>query len=135
MTVTVEVGLSILLVTAVLWWMWRLPQHGDVWYGWAPPLALGSAWCGLLAGVVSLFLWGVGTPDGWLPVVLLFLAPGSIAAGLGVLWIYRGLEESLATVNQQKLQARVGIVLGALAVAVGYYYVLTHKRPFTPIGM
>ncbi len=134
MTTTVEVGLSVLVVAVVLWWMWRLPQGGQRWFGWAPPLALASAWLGLLAVGVSGFTWIAASPDRWLPVTLLFLAPGSLAAGILVMWIYRDTESPQVTVEQQKLQARVGIGLAVLAIVVGYAFVLTHKRPFTSIG-
>jgi len=71
--------------------------------------------------------------------VLLLLDPGSIAAGTLVFWIYRGFgqasDSQAATVDLQRFQARVGLAMGLLAVAIGYVYVMTHKQPFTPVGV
>ena len=135
MRVAAEVTVSILVVAGVLWWMWRLPRRGETGYTWAPLLALGSAWSGLIAAGSGAALWVVTHPDSWLPLVLLILAPGAIAAGIWVFWIYRGTAQPLATVDLQRAQAAVGIFLGLLAAVAGYWYVLSHKTPFTPVGL
>ena len=84
-------SVSALLVTAVLVFMWRLPHRGEALAGWAPPLALVSAWAGLLAAAISGGLWLLPYPDRWLAAVLLFFDPASIACGTLVLWIHRGV--------------------------------------------
>ncbi len=135
MPVTLQVAASFLLVGAVLYYMFRLPRRGEALYGWAPPLALLSVWSGLIAAVLSPLLWVVRHPDIWIVAFLLLLEPAALAAGTLVLWIYRGLDTAEQTILVQRLQAKTGIGLGLIAVAVGYAYVLSHKTPFTPVGM
>ncbi len=133
---TIQVGASAVLVIAVLVFMWKLPKT-DRFHGWAPPLALCSAWAGLIGLVLAVLLWfqTVGQ-DAWVVSVLLFVAPASLCMGVLVLWIYRSDEDHLEeTVNMQMTQARVGIFLGLLTVALGYAFVMTNKEPFTPVGM
>ena len=125
-----KLTLSFLLVAAVLWSMWRLSARGEVYAAWAPLLALLSAWGGLIALGCSVFLWLVPWPDPLIAVVLLALDPASIATGTLVLWIYRRDQLTQKTVQQQILQAKVGIVLGLFAVAAGYLFIFIHK----PIG-
>lgn len=134
MSVAIQVIVSILLVAAVLWFMWRMPRGNESLYGWAPPLALGSAWAGLAAVLLTALLWVVSVPDRWLPAVFIVLDPFAIGAGVLVLWIYRGHDASNETIEAQQVQAKVGIALGIVAVALGYVYVMTHKTPFTPVG-
>ena len=110
--VAMQVGASVLLVAVVLYFMWRMPRRGDALAGWAPPLAFMSAWSGLLAVVFSALLWVLPYP---------------------VLWIHRGATAS-EPVDMQRLQARVGVALGAVAVAIGYVYVMTHKTIGTAPG-
>lgn len=122
------------LVAVVLWFMFRLPASGTGLYPWAPPLALASVWFGVAAAVLAAVLWLVAHADYWVALALLVVDPAALTAGVMVLWIYRrdaGVEE---TVVLQRLQARVGIVLAMVAVAMGYVFVMTHKMPFTPVG-
>ena len=132
--VSLQVLASLLLVAAVLWFMWRLPRKSESLFGWAPPLALGSAWAGLLSLIVSALLWWLPSPDVWIVILFLALDPAAVAGGVLVHWIYRGHDDD-QTIANQRLQASVGVVLGLLAVAVGYTYVMTHKTIFTPTGM
>ncbi len=132
--VTLQVIASIGLVIAVLVFMWKLPASGERFFAWAPPLALMSAWAGLIGIFFSVLLWVMPMPDLWITGILLVLDPAAICAGTLVLWIYRhheGLEE---TVLMQLTQARIGITLALIAVAIGYLFVMTHKEPFTPVG-
>jgi len=122
----IQVGASLALVVAVLWFMWRLPNRNDSLFGWGPPLALFSPWAGLFAVISSVVLWFIATPDSWLPVAFQLLYPAAIGSGVLVLWIYRRYEELTDSINAQKLQAWVGISLGLMAVAIGYFFVLTH---------
>lgn len=133
MRLTLQVLASALIVAGVLVFMWRLPRRGEWLYPWAPPLALGSAWLGLLALVLTALLWVLPAPDAWLVVLFLALDPAAIAAAVLVHWIYRGAAGS-ETIELQRLQAKVGLTLGVLAVALGYAYVMTHKTLFTPVG-
>jgi hypothetical protein len=132
--VAIQVIASIGLVLVVLGFMWRLPASGERFFGWAPPLALMSAWAGLLGVIFSVLLWIMPMPDLWITGILLVLDPAAMCAGILVMWIYRhhqGVEE---TIHMQLTQARVGILLALVAVTVGYLYVMTHKAPFTPVG-
>ena len=131
---TVQLLVSALIVIAVLWFMWRLPRDGERFFAWAPPLALISAWGGLVGLIYSGLLWVLPFPDRWLVLVFLILDPMAIGAGTLVLWIYRGHEATSDTIDAQALQARVGIGLGLVAVAIGYFFVLTSKAPMTPVG-
>lgn len=135
MPVWLQVTASFLLAGAVIYFMFRLPRRGEAMYGWAPSLALLSVWSGVAAFALSPLLWFVHYPDFWIAVFLLFVEPVALAAGTLVLWIYRGLITSEPTILMQRLQARIGIGFGLMAVAVGYVYVLSHKTPFTPVGM
>jgi hypothetical protein len=132
---TLQLVASALLVVAVLWFMWRLPKKEPLAYTeWAPWLAFGSAWAGLIAASIAGLLWLLPYADRWLPVVLLVLCPTAVATGSLVLWIYRGQPEGSHAVSQQKNQARVGLTLAFIAVAITYTFVLTHKNIFTPVG-
>ncbi len=128
-----------LIVAGVLWWMWRLPRRSDAWLTIAPWLALGSAWLSLASVVSSAGLWWASAPDWLVTVVFLLLDPGAIGAGVLVLWVHRDWKtwagDDAQTVARQRQQAWVGIALGLTAVAIGYVYVMTHKRIFTPVGM
>ena len=130
----IQLIISALIVLGVLWFMWRLPRSGDKFFAWAPPLAFASPWAGLLGLVLSILLRWLPYPDRWLVLIFLVLDPVSIATGTLVLWIYRGHDAGPETITMQRLQARVGIILGLLAVAAGYFYVMTNKPPMTPIG-
>lgn len=132
--VTLQVLGSLALVAVVLWFMWKLPASGERFYGWGPTLALASAWAGLAGVVASLLLWVMPMPDLWIAAILLVLDPAAVCAGVLVLWIYRRHEGVEDTVFLQLVQARVGITLALAAVTIGYWFVMTHKAPFTPVG-
>jgi len=134
MQLTIQVLASAILVLAVLWGMFRIPRRSDALFGWAPPMALLSVWIGVVAVFVTVGLWWLPHPDRWLAGAFLLLDPGAIAGGTLVLWIYRGFDAPGEAVAMQRLQAKVAITLGLIAVAVGYIYVMTHKTPFTPVG-
>ena len=135
MPLWLKVALSFLLVAIVIWWMWRLPRRGESYFNWAPALALLSVWMGLIALVVSLGLWVVAWPDPVIAAVFLALDPVALTTGTLVLWIYRHYETTEPTVSNQKLQARVGLTMGFLAVAAGYLFVMTYKEPGSIVGM
>lgn len=130
---------SVALVVAVLWWMWRLPPAGEQARGWAPVLALAGAWMGLLGVGLAGGLWWMRNQDRWLAGVMLVLVPGAIASGVLVLWVHRSPPEPPefprfsggrlsgelpGAVDRQRLQAKVAIVLGATAGALGYWFVM-----------
>ena len=131
---TLQVGGSALLVIGVLFFMWKLPASGERFYGWAPVLARLSAQLGLLAVIFSIVLWWLPGPDVWITAILLALDPAALCSGVLVLWIYRRYEGFEETVLMQLTQARVGIGLSIVAVVIGYWFVMTHKEPFTPVG-
>lgn len=133
MPVWLKVAASIALVAAVLWWMWRRPVRESL-YPWAPPLALASAWLGLLAAIFSAGLWFLPYPDRWLVVVLLLLDPGASASGVLTFWLLRDISHDDQGAQAQRLQATVGLVLVLIAITLGYIFVMTHKTPFTPVG-
>lgn len=133
MPVWLQVTLSVFIVVVVLWFMFRMPGSSDNLLAWGAPLALGSVWAGLAAVVLSVQLWFIQYRDIWVALVFLIVDPGTLAAGVLVLWIHRRHEADEA-VRMQRLQAIVGIALGVVAVAIGYIYVLGHKTPFTPVG-
>ena len=126
---------SVLLVVVVFWYMWKLPRRGEALLGWAPPMALLSAWGGMISVAASMLLWIVPIPDLWVMLVFLLLCPGALAPGVLVLWIYRGYETAVETVKLQRLQAKIGITLSVIAVTLGYVFVFTHKKILTPVGM
>lgn len=139
---TIQLIASAFIVIAVLWWMWRMPaKRGEALFAWAPPLALFSVWIGLASLLCTGALWLVTFPDAWLVVIFLLMDPGALTAGVLVLWIYRHYEPSAETgdtpdtAQLQRQQAWVGIIFTLLAVAGGYAYVMTHKSPFTPVGV
>lgn len=135
MRVALQVAASALLVAVVLWWMWRLPRKNETLFAWAPPLGLLSAWCGVVALIGTALLWAAAQPDRWIAMLFLVIDPAAVASGTLVLWIYRDFETDLETVALQRMQAKVGIVVGIAAVALGYLFVMTHKTPFTPVGV
>ena len=135
MRIALQLILSALIVVAVIWTIFRIPREGQALFGWAPRMALLSVWTSLAAVVLAGATWLLPAADVWIALSLLVVDPASLAAGVGVLWIYRGLVTDQPTVTMQRLQAKLGILLGLVAVAIGYSYVLTHKAPFTPVGM
>jgi hypothetical protein len=132
--VAVQVVASLGLLFAVLFVMWKLPLSGDRFYGWGPPLAISSAWSGLAACGLSVLMWVMPSPDTWVVWAMLVVDPASLCTGILVLWIYRKYGDGEETVLNQITQAKVGIMLGLIAVAIGYWFVMTHKMPFTPVG-
>lgn len=135
-SVAVQVVVSLLIVAAVIAFMWRMPAREGAYFLWAPYLAITSAWSGLLslAGSLLLFTGVLPAPDVWVVLLFLGLDPLAVGAGVLTLWIYRGQPTAEATVGAQRVQAKVGIVLGVLSVAAGYVYVMTHKTPFSAVG-
>ncbi len=131
MPVWMQVTFSILLFAAVIWFMWRLPRRDEALFGWAPPLALASAWFGLVAAVLSVLIWFLPFPDYWVWGLLWLLDPAAMAAAILVFWIYRRYDDPSDTVAMQRTQAGVGIILGAIAIVLGYSFVM-FKTPLPP---
>ncbi|MBI1338546.1 MAG: hypothetical protein GC164_16505 [Phycisphaera sp.] len=134
-SIYVQVGSSVLLVAAVLFFMWKMRTDGQAYYPWGPPTALCSAWLGLVALLLSVLLWWLPRADLWLAALLLILDPVSIGSGVLVLWMYRREKQPDDTIVLQRVQGKVGIALGVLAVVLNYVFVMTHKTPFTPVGL
>ena len=125
--------LSFGIVAVVLYFMWRIPRRGESFFGWAPRLALTSAWVGLIAVACAAATWVTGRSDPWIVLSFMALDPIAIAAGTLVLWIYRRYDSPELTIEHQRVQAQVGIVLALLAVVIGYMYVFLHRRPDVPL--
>ena len=148
MQTALQVGVAILLVAAVLWWMWHMPRDAESPPGWAAWLALVSPWAGLLAAGMSVLVWLTRWADLLLAITLLALDPLAVGCGVLVLWTMRDPQgrgapskgaagpvgEDADAADLQRIQAWTGIALGLVAVAVGYTYALSHKTPFTPVG-
>lgn len=131
MNLTLQVGFSILLVVAVFFFMWRMPNKGEAFYPYAPPMALASAWTGLLATIISALLWLLPYPDYWLWGTLWLLDPAAICLGCLVLWIYRDEVHLNDTINAQQLQSKVGVTLGLIGATLGYTFVML-RTPMPP---
>lgn len=132
---TIQVLGSLVVIFGVLWVMWRRPGPEVPDSPAAAVLAFASVWTSLAAIGVCIWLWWTGKPDAWVVVSALLWSAG-LALGGYALWTYRHkpadqMPEELLT---QRLQARVGIVLGLIAVMLWYIFVLTHKAILTPIG-
>lgn len=134
MSLTLQLLASAVIVLGVLVFMWRLPRHNENLFPWGAPLAFISVWSGLIGLLLTALLWVLSYPDRWLVLILLVLDPLALTSATLVFWLYRGYSKVLHAVAMQKLQARVGLTLGSLAVALGYLYVMTHKTPFTEVG-
>jgi len=136
MPVWMQVMLSVALFSAVLWWMWQLPRRqGSVAESWAPWLALLSPWAGMAALVTAIAHWLVPWPDASIVLAMLVLEPAAAASGILVLWVHRERAAAEAARRMQCAQARVGIGLALLAVALSYGFVMSHKTLFTPVGV
>lgn len=133
--ITLQVCVSLIMVAAVVWAMFRMPRKDESFFGWAPPLAFASTWAGLFAVVGSSLLWVLPNPDLWVVSLFLVLDPLALAAGTLVFWIYREYNTDSETVRYQRLQAVIGITLGLIAVTLGYIYVMTHKTIGSPVGL
>lgn len=132
---TIQVIVSLGIIYGGLWWMWRLPGKPILDSAAAPILALGSVWLGLGAVGTAIWLWWTSVPDVWV-VIVVGLYSAALATGGFCLWIYRATPAESMTdeILMQRLQARVGIALGLLAVALWYVFILTHKTVLTPVG-
>ena len=129
MPVWLQVIFSVLLIVVVLWFVWKLPRRGEALAGWAPWLALASAWIGLAAAACSALTWFVPNSDPFLAILFMALVPGALTSGLLALWIQRGQPNIDAPIAAQRTQALVGITLALLAIALGYAFVFAHRSP------
>ena len=130
---TLQVLGSLAIIFGALWWMWRLPGEAVTASAAATVLAFGSAWL----GVVSVgFAAGLGLLHDaeWPVAVSVALWAAALATGGLTLWVYRRTpaEQMSEAVLMQRLQARVGIILGLLAVGLWYAFVITHAANLPP---
>ena len=133
---TIQVAVSLAIIFGVLWWMWRMRGEAVTDSAAAPVLAFASVWFGVAAVGIDIWLWFTRNPDAWVVVeVIAFSA--TLATSLLSLWIYRytPAEQMSDEILMQRLQARVGLTLGLLAVLGWYVFVLTNKQVFTPVGV
>lgn len=133
MSLWLKLMFSFAIVAVVLYFMWRIPRRDESFFGWAPRLALTSAWMGLIAAACAAATWVTGRSDPWITLSFMAIDPAAIAAGTLVLWIYRRYDSPELTVQNQRAQAHVGIVLAVLAVAIGYAFILFHRAPDVPL--
>ncbi len=132
---TIQVIVSLAIIYAGFWWMWRIPGKPVMDSAAAPLLAFASVWTGLASVVMGATLWWVEKPDLWVPIHVLIWAFSMSLAGLA-LWTYRHTppEQRNESIQLQCLQARIGLIFSLLAVVLWYAFILTHKAPLTPIG-
>lgn len=127
---TFQVLVSLGIILGVVWWVWRLPGSPVTDSASAPYLALGSVWIGLAAVLHNIRLW----LDPLAPVVIatgVILYALAITAGYFALWTYRATppEMMFEPIVLQRQQARMGIGLGLLAVALWYLILLRAAPP------
>lgn len=124
---TIQVIVSLAIIFGVLWWMWRLPGEPGAASHWSSVLSFCSAWLGLAAVGVGVWLWWTVRPERWAVAAVLVWA-AALATGLLALWTWRRTpaERLPEEVLLQRLQARVGVGLGLLAVALWYAFMITH---------
>lgn len=123
---TIQVVISLGIIFGVLWWMWRLPGEAAPGSTLAAALAFCSVWIGVGAVVVAGWLWWTSRPQLWAVVTVLIWA-AALSTGLLALWTYRHtpIEQMPEEVLLQRLQARVGIGLGLVAVALWYAFMIS----------
>lgn len=135
MRLTIQVALSFTLIFGVIWWMWRIPGKPVLDSALAPFLALLSIWVSMGSVITGIWLWFVENPDKWV-VIDVFIWAAGLSMAILALWIYRHTpaEQTPEPIHMQRLQARLGLILGVLGVGLWYAFIMIHKTPFTPIG-
>lgn len=123
---------SLVIIFGVLWWMWRIPGEAESGSLAAAVLAFCSVWIGLVAIGVAGWLWWSANPGPWAVASVLVWAAG-LSCGLLALWTYRHTPASAMSeeVLLQRLQARVGVALGLVAVAMWYVFMIVRLSTLT----
>ncbi len=123
---------SLVIIFGVLWWMWRVPGEAVSGSLAAAVLAFCSVWIGLAAIGLAGWLWWSANPGPWAVASVLVWAAG-LSCGLLALWTYRHTPASTMSeqVLLQRLQARVGVALGLVAVAMWYVFMIARLSTLT----
>jgi hypothetical protein len=132
---TIQVLLSAALIFGVIWWMWRIPGKPVLDSATAPFLALLSIWVSMGSVITGIWLWYAANPDQWVVIDVGIWSAG-LSMAILALWIYRHTpaEQTPEPIHLQRLQARLGMILGMLGIMLWYAFILIHKAPLTPIG-
>ncbi len=123
---TIQVVVSLLIIFGVLWWMWRIPGEAIRGSVAAAMLAFVSVWFGVASIGAAAWLWWTSVPQFWAVSTVLIWA-AAISTGLLALWTYRHtpVDQMPEEVHLQRMQARLGVALGLVAVALWYIYMIT----------
>lgn len=130
---TMQVLVSMAIIVGVVWWVWRLPGEAITESASAPYLSLGSVWAGLAAVLHNFLL--VKNPFSPVTITIgVVLYAIAISAGYLALWTYRYTSPATMTepIHMQRMQARIGLGLGILAVTM-WYVILLNAAP-VPVG-
>ena len=129
---TIQVVVSLMIIFGVLWWMWRIPGEAVAGSLSATVLAFCSVWIGVGAIGVAAWLWWTAQPGPWAVVSVLVWA-AAISTGLLALWTYRHtpVDQMAAEVHLQRLQARVGVIFGLVAVFMWYVFMIVRLSALT----
>jgi len=130
---TIQVVVSLVIIFGVLWWMWRIPGEAVTASISATVLAFCSVWIGVAAiGVVG-WLWWTAHPGPWAVVSVLIWA-AALSTGLLALWTYRHTprDRMPEEVLLQRVQARVGVALGLIAVVMWYVFMIVRLSMLAP---
>lgn len=123
---TIQVLVSLLIIFGALWWMWRIPGEATTGSIAATMLAFVSIWFGVASIAAAVWLWWTSVPQFWAVTTVLIWA-AAISTGLLALWTYRHTppDQMPEEVHLQRMQARVGVALGMVAVALWYTYTIS----------
>lgn len=120
---------SLLIIFGGLWWMFRIPGEAVIESASAPILAFVSVWLGVAAAGQGAWMWIRNHPELLISTAITYAAALSTAGW--ALWTYRHTPPDQMTeeIQLQRLQSRVGIALGLVAVFLWYTFIFTHVRP------
>lgn len=134
---TIQVIVSLMIIFGVLWWMWRIPGEPVTASLAATTLSFVSVWVGVASVGVALWLWWTSNPQMWAITSVLIWA-AALSSGLLALWTYRHtpVDRMPEEVLLQRLQARVGVGLGLVAVVLWYIFMIVRfsSLTFAPAG-
>ena len=134
---TIQVIVSLMIIFGVLWWMWRIPGEPVTASLAATTLSFASVWLGVASVGVAMWLWWTSQPQMWAITSVLMWA-ATLTSGLLALWTYRHtpVDRLPEEVLLQRLQARVGVGLGLLAIFLWYIFIIVRfsSLTFAPSG-
>ena len=129
---TIQVVISLMIIFGVLWWMWRLPGEAVEGSNAATTLSFSSVWLGVASIVVAVWLWWTDDPQFWAVTTVMMWA-AALSTGLLALWTYRHtpIDRMAEEVLLQRLQARVGVGLGLVSIALWYAFMILRFSTLT----